>query len=770
MNRVHWFLIPLGIVGLQGCSSEDGTASGRRNSANDVMTSTYEGDAVMADNVHPLTQTLADVALVYPDRLVFPAKVPEIPAVRQRQAGDLLSSMPSRTGQGNPLGFFRRVKRIESSNDTVTVWTTNGHLSEFFKGGGFKLKSWSRFTGGPNQPGPQVKGLFPAPPGLRAQDDGAANASSGMLKGLNVEQTPAEGFTLTPSLEFNPHMELAFHTGATTGHTFFYLDADATLKADLKLDFAFLGSGSSSKAQGIILGPTAPAVFPTPFPTVVITVRLQLGLECSKDLSAKATYTQSFHFSKSWGGYFHFDKCWKDVGDIGVPYEGPFHCNESSSLVHSKWNDAPVSLTADPPVLSVSGTAKIECALKPALLVNLWDMGGPEIYFRFGGGAKAEYTLTNPSYCGLETGLVGPYLYADAGLAPHLQVPLAAKEIDLSALSIEDVVLIPRQEVPLAGVALGPPPGCICMPSEMQGCTENAHCCSQNCDVVLKRCVCSAQGQACTTAANCCDPGMECNQGLCQKKAQCPEPPVCTGGPSCSDATHFTTCETGPDGCARWGAPQACSAGQQCSAGNCVTGCKADGQPCADPSECCQGSCVSGVCQASPQCSCVGKPDCADDGCGNVCAGQCTGSFVHCSGLNGSCVSVCNNQCSTAGDLGCSGNYAMQCQADPQGCLSWVTVNNCGAGLCNAGRCCNNDCNDPGGHGCLGDLLTQCLQVWPGCNEITVVNDCTNLSSLMTCQVLQPQNQGTCCGLSDAYCQVNSDCCSSVCNPWSGCS
>ena|GEM_PF-1608700 len=256
--------------------------------------------------------------------------------------------------------------------------------------------------------------------------------------------------------------------------------------------------------------------------------------------------------------------------------------------------------------------------------------------------------------------------------------------------------------------------------------------------------VCNASGTAFVDDSTKCATGQTCSSGVCA--ASCTN--ACTSGLTQCNGNGYQTCAVASNGCTAWSSVTACASGQTCSAGacsgnTCTPSCS--GKTCG--SDGCGGSCgtcasgqscnSSGACVAGCTPNCSGKA-CGSDGCGGSCgnctSGQscnssgvcvacavscpantcgsdgCGGTCVCASGKtcsSGSCISTCQNICSSAGLKQCDGgsNYQTCGDYNNDTCLEWSADTPCsGVQTCSDGVCGGN-CTTHASKKCAGGNL-----------------------------------------------------------------
>jgi hypothetical protein len=226
-----------------------------------------------------------------------------------------------------------------------------------------------------------------------------------------------------------------------------------------------------------------------------------------------------------------------------------------------------------------------------------------------------------------------------------------------------------------------------------------------------------------------CGPGSECCNGTCSSGGICTR--LCEApGAACSTGLECCTsrCDFGPDG------------GGICSA----LQCQDVGQSCAANTDCCTLTCTAGgTCGAltGQTCSVIGQT-CQVDG-----------------GTNGCCSTDCQNE-TCAHQWSCQADNDI-CQRDAQCCSQHCTVNDGGAGLCQAvhgsgsgsctsdgnpcptagvdNYCCSHICEDLGtgtticvpAEGCsvAGDPCNSTLQCCGNTQGATCETTCTNVQA-----------------------------------------
>ncbi len=203
-----------------------------------------------------------------------------------------------------------------------------------------------------------------------------------------------------------------------------------------------------------------------------------------------------------------------------------------------------------------------------------------------------------------------------------------------------------------------------------------------------------------------CNTGEKCTNGQCVEdcKNEC-EP---QGDRMCqnigSDAGYRVCGDWDSDSCLEWGNPIPCDAGQSCSDGVCADTCT---------DECDVGQ---------KECSGTGFHQCGESGDGDTCRDwlavvPCEDWEV-CDQLTATCVVNCTNECSPAASKTCDGDnsgYMVCGNWNPDPCLEWSDVNECGAGkICDpAFNDCVDDCSDE----CPGSGSKQCADAdtWQTC-------------------------------------------------------
>lgn len=265
---------------------------------------------------------------------------------------------------------------------------------------------------------------------------------------------------------------------------------------------------------------------------------------------------------------------------------------------------------------------------------------------------------------------------------------------------------------------------------------------SLSCTPGEARCVGNAV-QRCTLegvygASTPCLSGETCAEGVCQTPGQAGcGAPQCSLGEGRCDGEGLAECATDANGCLVWGAPRPCFGGAACEDGRCLdeacpAGCDYGDRRCLDvntwaecvdksgcpawgpPQSCLQTeTCGGGACQPAGQgcvddCAVEGERICIDalrqqvcvnnQGCLRWSSAQACGAGQSCVAGEG-CVSSCQEDC-VPGEAICEGAGRRQCEAGPDGCLTYGAVEACPSGtVCDNGQCAS-DC---GGSCVIGD-------------------------------------------------------------------
>jgi hypothetical protein len=331
---------------------------------------------------------------------------------------------------------------------------------------------------------------------------------------------------------------------------------------------------------------------------------------------------------------------------------------------------------------------------------------------------------------------------------------------------------------------------CICGGIDEECTPEGDPCvCIPDCGPEDAKKVCGADG--CGGSCGKCGDGFECNQddGTCFEAftdcASCAA--ACgddAGGPNCCleddqkcNGLKIVTCADAypdEDDCVCWQWPEE------------------EGDDCEDPLQVCQdlpdgsGACVcefltcdAGCCPTAAYTTCDGQgeccvPDCdgkecGEDGCGGLC-GVCPEDTFCVSDL-GTCLTVCDNECTVPGETKCQGNFAfktcIEIQVGGEPCMVWdadltdcPAQNTCADGACACQpNCLGKNCGDDGCGGSCGscgaapndcnpDGVCECIceDVWqPVCDDLnceTYPNWCE-----ASCAGVLDFSQGSCdCG------------------------
>ncbi len=114
---------------------------------------------------------------------------------------------------------------------------------------------------------------------------------------------------------------------------------------------------------------------------------------------------------------------------------------------------------------------------------------------------------------------------------------------------------------------------------------------------------------------------------------------------------------------------------------------------------------------------------------------------------NGSAVckagTTCTDQCPKAGDYQCSGNVIQTCAKGSNGCLGWTTTQDCTqsgqvcvaqgtAAICSA-KTCTDQCTTEGAQSCVAGAVTTCSKQSNGCLDWVTGENCPSQAKI--CQV-----------------------------------
>jgi rhamnogalacturonan endolyase len=198
-----------------------------------------------------------------------------------------------------------------------------------------------------------------------------------------------------------------------------------------------------------------------------------------------------------------------------------------------------------------------------------------------------------------------------------------------------------------------------------------------------------------------------------------------TDAATCADACALGTsecfgnatraCAEQGTGCTDWNAPQACSSGETCSAGECITGCA--------------NRCTVGAIQCAgiqfQQCA-AQTNGCADWNAAQDCAGGQT-----CNG--GECRTTCTNLC-TDGAAQCAGSQIQTCALQLNDCTDWNPPQDCPTAQACVANQCASSCTDActaGAARCAGNQIQNCALQGTGCTDWNAPVDC---AGGQTCQ------------------------------------
>ncbi|MEK6855465.1 MAG: PepSY domain-containing protein [Nanoarchaeota archaeon] len=224
-----------------------------------------------------------------------------------------------------------------------------------------------------------------------------------------------------------------------------------------------------------------------------------------------------------------------------------------------------------------------------------------------------------------------------------------------------------------------------------------------------------------------CSSGQTCSNGACVATTpSCSDECSTSGVKQCSGSGYQTCGNYDSDSCLEWSTETACSSGQTCSGGACVSSSTGVSPSGASPT--CTNDCTSGA----KQCSGTGFQIC-----GNYDSDSCTewSSVSSCSAgascSNGVCSSSgsCTFECDSAGLKECSGAGFRACgNYDSDSCYEWSTETACSSGqtclngVCSATRNtggvsgeredgsldCSDECELSGARECSGEGYKKC--------------------------------------------------------------
>ncbi|MBU1220377.1 hypothetical protein KKF34_00665 [Myxococcota bacterium] len=200
------------------------------------------------------------------------------------------------------------------------------------------------------------------------------------------------------------------------------------------------------------------------------------------------------------------------------------------------------------------------------------------------------------------------------------------------------------------------------------------------------------------------------------------------------NGTFIATCSENASGCLEWIDGENCAdTGTFCDdavgPAECTTNCTNQCTP--QGSTRCDGNIVQTCTEATSGCNIWQYYENCDT----------TGAVCQESGLNASCVIVCNDECTTEGEMFCSGTSIMECMSDTNGCL-YIDVNqNCTDSgseyICSTANgypeCvynCSNECSTEGDYWCTGTIIEECLSDSNGCLYVSSVEDCDDSNRL----------------------------------------
>ncbi|MFW5740664.1 MAG: PPC domain-containing protein, partial [Myxococcota bacterium] len=197
----------------------------------------------------------------------------------------------------------------------------------------------------------------------------------------------------------------------------------------------------------------------------------------------------------------------------------------------------------------------------------------------------------------------------------------------------------------------------------------------------------------------------------------------------CSDdAASVLVCKLNSDGCAVWSTER----------------------PCGD-----NATCVDAACSCNNECDTAGLDRCSGDvvetcamdavGClGWQTVTNCADSSQQCvlTGNDATCEGGCTDGCPAENDLRCQGDLLQSCDMGTDGCLHWITSQDCGADslVCDdtgatpaCVESCQDTCPSEGDMQCEGDAIETCSMGTDGCLAWETTTNCADNDPPQTC-------------------------------------
>jgi len=388
------------------CSSSN---TGNSATGSDSGTTAGSGNATLHAGTSVVPQSLADVANVQPDRVVFPAAVAS--QLSGYKAGNiLLSDRQSSAGAGgNPNGFLRKVVSISQGAAGVTVMTSPAVLQEAVDALQFQSTL-------------QVPPLTMSGPSTQSRGDlHTLGSGSTNIKLLDYSGTQLLNYTDTvalpgsQSIGFNAHAKVttgtldfspSYDVGADLGFltiNSFHANATGTLTANLVLEAGVtLQTTLDSKTFTALV---AQAITKSTS-TTLASYNVNLGSISAGpiNLPASAQFTATLACQFAWGGGPDVTIGGTATGSVtaGLTYQdGSLAPNFSDSF----------KFTQTGPNYTAGGIVQAFCAVTPKLELQLFGVATADLTANAYAGAGGDLTCG-----GKQVGDSGVYK-TDAGTA-----------------------------------------------------------------------------------------------------------------------------------------------------------------------------------------------------------------------------------------------------------------------------------------------------------------------------------------------------------------